>query len=152
MENNKLKDALSRLDQYIKIIPGELQQVSKDILSSAYAPGKWTRQQVLGHLIDSAINNLKRFTESQFLQQPYTVIRYQQDNLVAVNHYHDLPLTHLVGLWAALNRQIAYVVAQIPAEKLSYTIIIPSGEAKTLEWLIIDYVEHMEHHLAQIRS
>jgi hypothetical protein len=152
MESNKLKDALSRLDQYIKTIPAELQQVSKEKLSSPYAPGKWTRQQVLGHLIDSAINNLKRFTESQFLPQPYTVIRYQQDNLVTINHYHDLPLTHLVGLWAALNRQIAHVVAQIPTEKLFYTIIIPSGEAKTLEWLIIDYVEHMEHHLVQIRS
>jgi DinB family protein len=152
MVSNTLKDALSRLDRHIGTIPAELQQYSQDKLLSPYAPGKWTRIQVLGHLIDSAINNLKRFTESQYLPQPYTVIRYQQDELVAVNDYHHLPLEHVLVLWAALNRQILYVAARIPAEKLSYTIIIPSGEHKTLEWLIIDYVEHMEHHLEQIRN
>jgi hypothetical protein len=62
-----------------------------------------------------------------------------------------LPAEHLLSLWQQLNRQIVYVVKKIPDEKLAYPIIVASnGEAKTLEWLIIDYVDHMEHHLRQI--
>jgi len=69
---------------------------------------------------------------------------------VIINRYQQLPLEHLLQLWSLLNKQIFYVVSNIPADKLAYTIITPAGESKTLEWLAIDYVEHMEHHLKQI--
>ena len=114
------------------------------------APGKWSKQEILGHLIDSALNNLKRFTDAQYAPQPYQVLRYQQDDCVIINRYQQLPLEHLLQLWSLLNKQIFYVVSNIPADKLAYTIITPAGESKTLEWLAIDYVEHMEHHLKQI--
>jgi hypothetical protein len=147
-----MKQAIERLNQHINTVPVEFQQFSPEALLQKPAPGKWSKQEILGHLIDSAINNLKRFTDSQYLPQPYTVIRYQQDDLVAVNHYQQLPLSHLLDLWKKLNEQIVYAVDHIPPGKLSYVIIIPSGEPKTLEWLIIDYVEHMEHHLKQVQN
>jgi hypothetical protein len=93
---------------------------------------------------------LKRFIDAQYLPRPYQVIRYQQDDVVAINRYQQLPADHLLQLWSLLNKQIVYVVSNIPNEKLSYTVIIPSGEHRTLEWLAIDYVEHMEHHLKQV--
>ena len=30
------------------------------------APGKWSRKEILGHLIDSALNNHERFVRAQF--------------------------------------------------------------------------------------
>jgi hypothetical protein len=116
------------------------------------APGKWSRQEILGHLIDSAINNLKRFTEIQFLPQPYTVQSYQQEQLVFVNNYQRLPLEHLLNLWQALNRQILYVAQQIPQERLLFPVNpqYDNNEMKNLEWIITDYVAHMEHHFRQI--
>jgi len=113
-------------------------------------PNKWSKQEILGHLVDSAINNLRRFTEIQFLPQPYTVIGYQQDNLVTVNHYQQASIADLFSLWQSLNRQIVYVVNNIPPEKLAYIVITPVGESKNLQWLITDYVVHMEHHLTQV--
>src|SRR5438552_14254973 len=128
-----LQTALSQLEKHILEVLLQFKQVSRDAMLQKPAPGKWSKQEILGHLIDSAINNLKRFTEAQFLPQPYTVIRYQQDNLVAVNQYQQLPLEHLLQLWKALNQQILYVMKNIPAEKLSYTIITTSGDSQTLE-------------------
>ena len=145
-----LQTALSQLENHILEVLMRFKHVDRDLMLQKPAPGKWSKQEILGHLIDSAINNLKRFTDIQCFPQPYTVLRYQQDDLVIINRYQQLPLEHMLQLWSILNRQIVNIISTIPAEKLPYTIIIPSGESKTLEWLAIDYVEHMEHHLKQI--
>ncbi|MCS3796612.1 DinB family protein [Niastella sp. OAS944] len=145
-----LQTALLQLEKHIQEVPEHFKQFSTDVLLQKPAPGKWSKQEILGHLIDSAINNLKRFTDTQYFPQPYTVIRYNQDELVVINRYQQLPLAHLLQLWSGLNKQILNIISTIPADKLLYTVITPSGDPKTLEWLAIDYVEHMEHHLKQI--
>jgi len=53
-------------------------------------------------------------------------------------------------LWKTLNQQIVYVISAIPAEKIPYKVITPAGDHQTLEWLVIDYIEHMDHHWKQV--
>jgi hypothetical protein len=144
--------AMQRLEQHIDNFPGRYNQFSNEQLLYRKGPGKWSRQEILGHLIDSAINNLKRFTDIQVLPQPYKIVSYQQDELVMVNYYQDLPSDHLLQLWQSLNRQIIYVVKNIPAEKLNLKVDpqYADNETKTLGWVIADYVAHMEHHFRQI--
>jgi hypothetical protein len=145
-----LQTALLQLEKHIQEVPEQFKKLPAESILKKPALGKWSKQEILGHLIDSAINNLKRFTDTQCFPQPYTVIRYNQDELVVINRYQELPFEHLLQLWSVLNKQVLYVARNIPAEKLAYTIITTSGESKTLEWLVIDYVEHMEHHLKQV--
>lgn len=145
-----LQTAILRLEKHLQEVPERFKQFPAEILLQKPAPGKWSKQEILGHLIDSAINNLKRFTDTQYFPQPYTVLRYNQDELVIINRYQQLPLAHLLQLWSILNKQILHVLSNIPPKKLTYDIITPAGELHTLEWLAIDYVEHMEHHLKQI--
>jgi hypothetical protein len=144
--------AMQQLEIHIETFPIKLKQLSSEELLKRPAPGKWSKQEILGHLIDSAINNLKRFTEIQFLPHPYTVISYKQNELVIVNDYQNLPLQHLLELWQSLNRQIIFVVKVIPTDKLNYPVDpqYENKEMKTLGWIIGDYVAHMEHHFRQI--
>jgi hypothetical protein len=144
--------AMERLKTHIEEFPINLKRLSSEALLDRPAPGKWSKQEILGHLIDSAVNNLKRFTEIQFLPQPYTVISYRQNELVVTNDYQNLPLQHLLYLWQALNRQIVFVVKNIPFEKLNYPVDpqYEEKELKTLGWIICDYVAHMDHHFGQI--
>ncbi|AEW03273.1 hypothetical protein A4D02_04475 [Niastella koreensis] len=128
-----LQTALFQLEKHLQEVPQHFNQFSPEVLLNKPAPGKWSKQEILGHLIDSAINNLKRFTDTQYFPQPYTVIRYQQDDLVIINRYQQLPLEYLLQLWSILNKQIVNIISTIPAEKLPYTVIIPSGDSKTLE-------------------
>ena len=145
-------DAMQQLEIHIETFPGKLKRVSAEDLLKRPAPGKWSKQEILGHLVDSAINNLKRFTEIQFFPQPYSVISYRQNELVMVNDYQNLSLDHLLDLWQALNRQVVLVVKRIPADKLDYPVDpqYENREIKTLGWIICDYVAHMEHHFTQI--
>jgi hypothetical protein len=151
-EKINIELALSRLGDHINSMGAFFQDYSTEELLHRSAPGKWSKQEILGHLIDSAINNLKRFTEIQFLPQPYKVISYRQNELVAINHYQDLPLAHLLDLWKSLNQQISFVVQNIPPGNLDYPVDpqYDNGEMKSLGWIICDYVAHLEHHLRQV--
>lgn len=146
------KHAMRQLAHYIETVPEKYLAFDEATLLEPPVPGKWSRQQVLGHLVDSALNNLKRFTEIQFSAQPYNVQAYRQEELVAVNNYQHLPLLHVLELWQSLNQQIIYVVENTPAEKLHYAVNpqYGNGETKTLAWIICDYVAHMEHHLKTV--
>ena len=144
--------AMQQLEIYIESFPIKLKQFSSEELLKRSAPGKWSKQEIFGHLIDSAVNNLKRFTEIQILPQPYSVISYPQNELVIVNDYQNLPFQHLLDLWQTLNRQIVVVVKNTTVEKLDYPVDpqYEIKELKTLCWIICDYVAHMEHHFRQI--
>ncbi|MBC7827081.1 MAG: DinB family protein [Chitinophagaceae bacterium] len=149
-----IPEAIQRLAWHIDNLPERYNKLSAEELHHKPAPDKWSKKEILGHLIDSAINNLKRFTEIQFLPQPYQIISYRQNELVLVNNYQHLAIEHLLLLWQSLNRQIIYVVQNIPANKLEF-IVDPqyeSKETKTLGWVIADYIAHTEHHFRHIFS
>lgn len=115
-------------------------------------PHKWSKKEILGHLIDSAINNLQRFTEIQYVPKPYTVRPYQQDQLVTANGYQQRDITEVVALWTALNRHIAHVIQQQDQKTLAYEVLLPEGTSENLQWLMADYLVHMQHHLRQIHT
>jgi hypothetical protein len=143
-----VKTAMKQLVHYIETIPGSYRSLSEKALMAFPAPGKWSKKQVLGHLIDSAINNLKRFTDIQVSDQLYIVQTYRQVELNEINNYQQLPLEHLLRLWQSLNQQIVFIVENIPEEKFHYAVKpqYNNDEIKTLAWLICDYVAHMQHH------
>ena len=147
-----VNQSMDRLENHIQDFPLKIKKLSSGELLHRQAEGKWSKKEILGHLVDSAINNLKRFTDAQFSSLPYEVVNYKQVDLVVVNDYQNLPLDHLLGLWQSLNRQIVFVVRNIDEEKLNYQVDprYENGELKTLGWIIIDYVAHMEHHFKQI--
>lgn len=149
-----VNDAMYRLALYIKNIPEYFNTISPAELLRKTNSTKWSKKEILGHLIDSAINNLKRFTDIQFSPQPCSIISYNQVELVTVNNYQELEMAHLINLWKSLNQQILFVVANISQEKLLNTVNIEydDPEVKTLGWVICDYVAHMEHHYKQINE
>ncbi len=112
-------------------------------------PDKWSKKEILGHLVDSAINNLQRFTESQYTT-PLKVRPYQQDALVQANKYQSQDIDAILTLWIALNGQIVYVIKNIKLPQLKVPVMVPDGQKKDLEWLIDDYIVHLIHHLKQI--
>ncbi len=146
--SDSLTDALARLQTHVDELPGRLMTLPPDELTEK-RPGKWSRKEVLGHLIDSAINNLQRFTEAYSATDELVIRPYNQNELVEANHYHTRSLPQLLDLWISLNEQIDYVATQLPANAL----VLPVRHAgsgptnRDVSWLISDYVAHLEHHL-----
>jgi hypothetical protein len=112
------------------------------------APGKWSKKEILGHLIDSAANNHQRFVRLQ-LADSIALPGYEQDNWVRVNQYQRSSWADVLALWAAYNRHLAAVIERFDEKALGHVWHGPDGDV-TLEFLAEDYVEHLRHHLKQI--
>jgi hypothetical protein len=112
-------------------------------------PDKWSRKEILGHLIDSVANNHQRIVRAQ-LAGALEFPPYAQMDWVRVQAYERAAWASLVALWTAFNRHLAHVIAAVPVEKLSTPCRIGDRDPVTLEFLITDYIRHLEHHLKQI--
>jgi len=111
---------------------------------------KWSKKEILGHLIDSAINNIQRFTEIQTFEKPYKIRSYNPDDLVKSNDYQNKNNQELLDLWINLNLHILHIAKNQTNETLKYQLVLPNGKLSDLQYLIEDYFDHLYHHLNQI--
>jgi hypothetical protein len=113
-------------------------------------PNKWSKKEIIGHLIDSAQINLQRFVRSTYTEN--FTLTYDQVEWVDAQHYINAEIEELLELWRLLNRQIMRVLENYPTHRLQ----IQSDTGKTtvcfhtVEHLAQDYVNHLNHHLNAI--
>lgn len=138
---NHLKQIVSNYSRRLKALPEE---------SYAAKPRqeKWSKKEILGHLIDSAQNNIRRFVVAQYEDSP--IISYDQDKWVEIADYQHSPIQDLVTLWALLNKHICRILSHTSAKAAQRICRTPDSEARTIEWLAADYCAHLLHHLHQI--
>jgi len=129
-------------------MPGIISKIPEETMAVKPAPDKWSKKEIMGHLVDSAANNHQRFIRGQFEHEP--VIFYDQNNWVNLQHYNEAPIQQILGLWQAYNRHLAYVISTIPEENLNRQCRGKDGKLYTLKYLVEDYLVHMEHHLKQV--
>ena len=142
---------IPRLLHHIDQVPIHIRRFSEQTLTHKPLPNKWSKKEVLGHLIDSAMYNLPRFTQAPLVTSPYVFQSYPQDELVIINDYQHQSIDHLLHIWTGLNRQILHVIKALDGDTLTTPVQLATSEhQQTLGWLIHDYLRHMEHHLAQI--
>ncbi len=140
----------SRLTDLIALTEAKFLQFSEEEVLFKKAKTSWSKKEILGHLIDSGINNLQRFTEIQFATQPYSLCGYQQNELVIANDYHNTHTPELLVCWSSLNKRIVHVISRLSQEQLIFKIEKDDKPIGDLNFLIEDYVRHLEHHLRQI--
>ena len=137
-----------------------LAALDEAMTAAAPAPGKWSPREVIGHLIDSALNNDARFVRAT-IEDDLVFPGYDQDAWVRVQRYAAVPWKDLLALWRVLNLHVVRVMDAAPLDvrlrprarhnldEIAWRPFRREVPA-TLDELMRDYVAHLEHHLGQI--
>ena len=144
-----LEQTAADLESIVAAAEPRLRSFSADVIAHRPGADRWTIQEVLGHLIDSAANNHQRFVRAQFTDR-LVFPKYDQNEWVAAAQYQAAPWPVLVDLWSNYNRFLAHVIRQVNPAALLRICVIGPYEPMTLEFLIADYVVHLRHHLVKI--
>ena len=137
--NNTVTGLQTIIEKYTPL----LKKVNESSFRAKPLPGKWSKIEELGHLIDSAQSNIRRFIVAQYEDQPHIV--YRQDEWVKISNYQDYPITDLVELWILINRHICRILKNTPPGKTGRPVMTQS--IHSIEWLAADYNKHLLHHL-----
>ena len=145
-----MKDTINKLELLLDSGAEYISESSQSELTKKPIPEKWSKKEIIGHLIDSGINNLQRFTEIQFESKPYRIRKYNQDELVKANDYQNSETAEIVEFWISINHRIKNLMEQQSEKTLNFKIELDNGTISDLRFLMNDYVDHLEHHLNQI--
>lgn len=121
---------------------------------------RWSKKEIIGHLIDSAYNNHQRFLRGT-TQTDLRFVGYDQQQWVARNAYQERPTEDVIATFFSVQHHLAHVIATIPEDILGRQTSehdfhnmamrqVPAGSPRSLGFLIEDYLYHLVHHLKQV--
>jgi hypothetical protein len=144
-----MKEVARHLQETIESVLPQLWNITDEEASVKPRPDKWSKKEIIGHLIDSACNNQQKFVRTM-AQTHLNFVGYKQDDWVSFQKYNAGDWLTLIETWVSYNRQIAHIIAHVDPSVLDNTISIEGSTPFTLRFIMTDYAEHLKHHLKQI--
>ena len=113
-------------------------------------------RQIVGHMVDSATNNLHRIIHMHYQKSPVNYPDYanlgNNDRWIAIQNFQEEDWSELIKLWSALNRHMIHMIGQVDESKLEQYWISALNQKVTLRQMIADYPRHFKLHLNEISA
>lgn len=133
-----------------------LKNLSEEIITNRRNSQKRSIKQIVGHMVDSASNNIHRIVHLQYQPSPLIYPDYanlgNNDRWIAIQNYQEENWENLVQLWKYSNLHIIHVINNVNQEKLNNPWITALNQKVTLKEMIIDYLSHFKLHLREIEE
>jgi hypothetical protein len=132
----------------------KLSELSNEVITGRKNSQNRTIKQILGHLIDSASNNIHRYVHLQYRESPMEFPNYasegNNDRWIAIQDYQSEEWDKMISLWIYINYHLIHVVRHINPEKLENVWIAAPGRTVSLRDMVHDYLRHLKLHLGEI--
>lgn len=144
----------------LRVVAPLLRQIPEADLSHKAALNKWSGKEILGHLIDSAYNNHRRFLRA-IDQEDLIFTGYDQEAWVVLNGYQEREGSEVIDTFLLVQQHLAALISRLPTERLNALTTrhefhrmamrsVEENSPSSLGFLIEDYLFHLMHHLRQI--
>lgn len=141
-----MQNIIAQLEKIITDYTPLLRQLNEEAFAHKPSPSKWSGKEYLGHLIDSAQSNIRRFVMAQHQDKPFIV--YEQELWVEAADYQNYPVKDLIDLWVLINKHIVIILKKMP--ETVYEREVQTQDLHSVIWLAADYNKHLLHHLHQV--
>ncbi len=153
---NKFKQNNEELLSLIKEWEPILLKLPKDVITQRRNSQNRTIKQIVGHMTDSASNNIHRLIHLQYQPNPLIFPDYanlgNNDKWIAIQNYQNENWEDLVQLWKYSNLHIIHVINNVSIDRLDNEWISALNKAVSLKAMIIDYLPHFQLHLREIND
>jgi hypothetical protein len=154
--NREFTSITQEIVELINQWESRLSRFHEDLISERRNEQNRTIRQILGHMIDSASNNIHRIVHLQYRESPVSFPNYasegNNDRWIAIQDYQHEDWNHMIQLWKYINLHWVHVVANISPEKLQQEWIAAPGSNISLKVMVTDYLRHFRLHLNEINA
>ncbi len=134
----------------------KLTTLPEDVITQRRNSQNRTIKQIVGHMVDSASNNIHRIIHLQYQVSPLIFPDYanfgNNDRWIAIQNYQHENWEGLIQLWKYSNYHIVHVINNVSMDKLDHIWINALGEPIALKNMITDYLRHIKLHLNEIEE
>ena len=151
-------------ETYIKLVDGDVlsiltQQTAdfsdfinslSDIADHAYAPGKWTIRELIGHIIDTErilVYRLMSFSRGEQQALP----GFDEDDYVAGAHFSDRSLQSFSKEFELLRQANLFLIRSLNEKDLN-SAGTASGRQITVRAIVYILAGHIMHHISIIKD
>ena len=150
---NMFEDVRNEIKVLIEQWAGTLSDLPREVGHDRRNSQNRTIKQIIGHLVDSAVNNHHRIVRLQYTEN-LIFPDYRQDNDLWINiqNYQEEEWDQLISFWRLYNLHLIHVIKQVNRNCLSHTWHDFEGTRETLQTIIDGYLWHLNLHLEEIKS
>ena len=132
----------------------KLLSLTSEVITQIRNSQNRTIKQIVGHMIDSASNNIHRIVHLQYQKSPLKFPNYatdgNNDRWIAIQNYQNEDWENMINMWKYSNLHIVHVINNVDASKLNQQWYYSEQRLISLKDGIIDYLRHLKLHLSEI--
>ena len=121
-----------------------------EIADYAYAPGKWTIKEMMGHIIDT--ERILVFRLMSFARREKAALPgFEEDDYVKNAHFHDRSLSSFCEEFILLRKSNLFLIKSLNEAELD-TIGNANGKSMSVRALVYILAGHIIHHAGIIKE
>ncbi len=144
------------ISNLISIWETKLSGLSEAIITKRRNEQNRNIKQIVGHMVDSAINNTSRIVHLQYGENPSHFPDYanlgNNDRWIAIQNYEAEDWHTLIQIWKYTHIHVTHIIKYIDQSKLGNIWISALNQEISLKAMVIDFPRHFTLHLNEIET
>jgi hypothetical protein len=145
------RQAIERYAAGARTLSPAINGLTRDELNAFPVPGTWSIQQIVLHLMDSDLVASDRMKRIVAMDNPL-LMGYDETAAAQKLCYEQLDAQVACEVFEKNRLLTAEMLRRLPDEAFARTGIHSERGKLTLAELVVDYAEHLDHHLKFIRQ